>query len=263
LLLEAKKQVAAEMLRKNMDAAHAEILRNPAQAASIALKYGLKYFKQENVSNGTPLPELPQPGELTGAISSAAKGAVTDVSNYDNESKAAFAVVLNIAPPRNAEFNEVQGQAMQSYTNAESERLAQQASGEALASARKGESLEEIAKRYGTTVKTAAPFSIDGAAEGIGSGTQLAAAFKANVGDIVGPVTTGVGQFICKVSEKIPADMNQYAANKAAIVQGIEQDRQRVEQPLFRDSVLNDLKQRGKIQMNQAAINHIVERYQG
>ena len=84
LLLEAKKQVAAEMLRKNIDAAHNEILKNPTQAASIAAKYGLKYYKQENVSNGTPLPELPQPGGLGTAISSAAKGAVTDISSFDN-----------------------------------------------------------------------------------------------------------------------------------------------------------------------------------
>jgi hypothetical protein len=37
----------------------------------------------------------------------------------------------------------------------------------------------------------------------------------------------------------------------------------RVQQPLFRDSVVSDLKRRGKVQMNQAAVNHIVERYQG
>jgi peptidyl-prolyl cis-trans isomerase D len=263
LLLEAKKQVAAEMLRKNINAAHDEVLRNPSQAASIAAKYGLKYYRQENVTNSMPLPELPQAGELSTAIASAAKGAVTDVSNFDNDSKSAFAVVLNVSPARNAELAEVQGQVMQSYLNSESERMGQEASKQAAESARKGESLEDIAKRFGATVKTAPPFSIDGAAEGIGSGAQLAAAFKANVGDIVGPVSTGVGQFICKISEKIPADMSQYAANKAAIVQGLEQDRLRVEQPLFRDSVLNDLKQRGKIQMNQAAISHIVERYQG
>jgi peptidyl-prolyl cis-trans isomerase D len=263
LLLEAKKQVAAETLRKNIDAAHAEVLRNPAQAAAIAAKYGLKYFKQENVASGGPMPELPNPGELSNAISSAAKGAVTDVSNFDSDAKSAFAVVLNIIPARNAELSEVQGQAMQSYKTSEADRLAQEASQQAADSARKGEPLEEIAKRYGTTVKTAAPFSIDGAAEGIGSGTQLVGAFKANVGDIVGPVSTGAGQFVCKVSEKIPADMTQYAAGKAAIVQGLEQDRLRVQQPLFRDSVMNDLMRRGKVQINQAAIDHIVERYQG
>jgi parvulin-like peptidyl-prolyl isomerase len=251
------------MLRKNIESAHNEILRNPTQAASIAFKYGLKDFKQENVASGLPLPELPQPGQLSTAISTAAKGAVTDISNYDNESKSAFAVISNIAPARNAEFNEVQAQVTQNYTSSEAGRMAQEASKQAAESARKGESLEEIAKRYGTSVKTAAPFSIDGAAEGIGSGSQLAAAFKANVGDIIGPVATGVGQFICKVSEKIPADMNQYAAGKAAIVQGLEQDRLRVQQPLFRDSVLTDLERRGKVQRNQTAINRIVERYQG
>jgi peptidyl-prolyl cis-trans isomerase D len=263
LLLEAKKQVAAELLRKNINAAHADILRNPGQAAAVAAKYGLTYFKQENVANGTPLPELPAPGELSTAISSAAKGAVTDVSSFDSEAKSAFAVVLNIAPARNAEMNEVIGQVLKNYTYGEAERLAQEASTQAANSARKGESLEEIAKRYGVTVKTAAPFSVDGAAEGIGSGAQLSAAFKANVGDIIGPVSTGVGQFICKVSEKTPADINQFAAGKAAIVQGLEQDRLRVQQPLFRDSVVSDLKRRGKVQMNQAAVNHIVERYQG
>jgi peptidyl-prolyl cis-trans isomerase D len=263
LLLEAKKQAAGGTLHKNIEAAHAEVLAKPAQAQAVAAKYGLKFFKQENIPNGAALPELTNPGELVTAISTSAKGAVTDVYNFDSQAKGAFAVISNIAPARNAEFSEVQADVMQRYASGEAERLAQDAARQAAEGAHKGESLEAIAKRYGSEVKTAAPFSIDGAAEGIGSGTQLAAAFKANQGDIVGPVSAGSGQFICKVSEKIPADMNQYAAGKAAIVQGLEQDRLRLQQPLFRDSVLNDLKRRGKVKMNDAAINHIVERYQG
>jgi peptidyl-prolyl cis-trans isomerase D len=263
LLLEAKKQVAADMLRKNMDAAHAEVLRNPSQAAAIAAKYGLKYIKQENVANNMPLPEMPNEADLANAIRTAAKGAVTDIYTNDKDAKAGFAVVLNIFPSRTADFNEVQSEVTQKYVTSEADRLAQNAAKEAADSARKGESLEAIAKRYGTTVKTAAPFTIDGAAEGIGSGTQLAAAFKGNVGDIIGPVLTGTGQFVCKVSEKIPADMNQYAANKSAIVQGLEQTKLQVQQPLFRDSVVNDLKRRGKIKLNDAAISHLIEHFEG
>jgi peptidyl-prolyl cis-trans isomerase D len=263
LLLDAKKQASAEILRKNIEAARSEVLRNPAQAFAVAGKYGLKFFKQENVPNGTPLPELQNPGELASAITTAAKGAVTDVYSLDGQAKAAFAVISNIAPARNAEFSEVQGEAMQRYATAEAQRLSQDAAKQAAASARKGESLESIAKQYGAAVKTAAPFAVDGAAEGIGSGTQLAAAFKANVGDIIGPVNTGAGEFICKVSEKMPADMNQFAAAKSSIVQGLEQDRLRLQQPLFRDSVVNDLRKRGKVKMNDAAISHIISRYEG
>jgi parvulin-like peptidyl-prolyl isomerase len=91
----------------------------------------------------------------------------------------------------------------------------------------------------------------------------LTAAFKANVGDVIGPVTTDTGQFVCKVSEKTPADMGQFAAGKTAIVQSLTQEKQRVQQPLFRDSVVNDLKRRGKVKMNEAAISRIVARYQG
>ena len=263
LLLEAKKQVAADTLRKNIDAAHNEVVRTPTQAAAIAAKFGLKYVKQENVANGSPLPDLPNATELSTAITTAVKGAVTDFYSFDNAAKSAFAIVTNIAPARNAEYSEVESDVRQRYASSEAERLTQEAAKQAAESARKGESLEALAKQYGTTVKTAAPFSVDGAAEGIGSGVQLAAAFKANVGDTIGPVNTGTGEFVCKVSEKIAADMGQYAAGKAAIVQGLEQDRLRVQQPLFRDSVLNDLKRHGKVQMNDAAISHIVEHYQG
>ena len=72
--------------------------------------------------------------------------------------------ITNISTPRNAEFSEMQGPVMQSYLNTESDRLAQEASKQAMESARKGESLEEIAKHYGATVKTAAPLAYDGAA---------------------------------------------------------------------------------------------------
>jgi parvulin-like peptidyl-prolyl isomerase len=152
---------------------------------------------------------------------------------------------------------------MKKYVEAESQRLAEAAAKSAAEEARKGESLEAIAKRYGLSVKSAAPFTVDGAAEGIGSASVLSAAFKAKVGDIVGPVAGTSGQFVCRVSEKIPADMNQFAPNKAAVVQSLQQQRQTIQQPLFRESVVSDLRKRGKIKINQATLNRIVNSFQG
>jgi tartrate dehydratase alpha subunit/fumarate hydratase class I-like protein len=74
---------------------------------------------------------------------------------------------------------------------------------------------------------------------------------------------TGTGQFVCKVTEKVPADMSKYAANKQAIVQGLEQTKLQVQEPLFHDSIVNDLKRRGKIKTNEAAISHLIEHFQG
>ncbi len=142
-------------------------------------------------------------------------------------------------------------------------RLSQEAAKKAAESARKGESLEAIAKEYGVPVKTAAPFTIDGAAEGIGAANLLSAAFQDNVGAIVGPVAGATGQFVCRVSEKIPADMTQFAKNKDAVVQSLIQQRQSVEEPLFRDSVVSELRRRGKIKVNEATLNRIIGSYQG
>jgi hypothetical protein len=122
--------------------------------------------------------------------------------------------------------------------------------------------LEAIAKEFGSTVKTAAPFTINGAAEGIGAGTMLSAAFKAKVGDVIGPISAQTGQFVCEVSQKIPADMGQFAQNKDAIVQEITQQRLSIQQPLFRQSVVDELKRRRKISMNQAALSRLLSSYQ-
>ena len=263
LFAEAQKQQASETLKRSMDAARDEIARTPAQASAIAAKYNLQFFKLDGMTASTPLPELSGQPQLSGLIFSTPKGGVTDVLDADKQGKSAFAEVTNIIPTRNAEFAEVEPVVAQKYSTDESNRLAADAAKAAAARAKKGESLEAIAKDYGLTVKTAAPFAVDGAAEGIGSGSQLAAAFKANVGDSIGPIAAGQGTFVCKVSEKIPADMAQYAQNKAAIVEGLIQQRQQLQSPLFRDSIVADLKKRGKIKMNDATISRLIGSLQG
>ena len=196
------------------------------------------------------------------AIFSAAKGSVTDIVNLDNQGKSAFAVVANIVPAHSAAFNDVQADAAQKYTQAEASRLAADAAKTAADRAKKGEALESIAKSYGLTVKTAAPFTIEGAAEGIGSASLLEAAFKQNVGAIVGPVAAQNAQFVCRVSQKTPPDMNLFAQNKQGIVQSLTQQRESIQGALFRNSVMTELRRRGKIKMNQDAINRLLQNYQ-
>ncbi len=263
LLAEARNEAGADDLKKAVDAAHAEIIRNPAQAETIAKKYNLKVFKLDNFANGSPLPQVNTQAEVVNAIFGAAKGSTTDVIDVPNQGKQAFAVIDNIVPARNANYAEVQNDVLQRYTTAESDRLAHQAAQQAANRARKGESLAAIAKEYGLSIKTAAPFTIDGAAEGIGSASLLADAFKDNPGGIVGPVSAQSADFVCKVSQKIPADMSQFAKNKDAIVQNLTQQQQSLQGPLFRDSVVSELRRRRKIKVNQAALEHLVSSYQG
>ncbi len=256
-----QKEVAQDHLNKAMDNARAEIAKNPSQAEVIAKKYGLKFYHVPNYSAGSPLPDVNTQQQVISAVSGTSKGGVTDVQTITGQGKSAFAVVNNVTPARNAEYAEVENDVLQKYTAAESQRLAQDAAKQAADRARKGESLEALAKSYNGSVKTAAPFTIDGAAEGIGSATLLQSAFKAKPGDIVGPVTAQSGDFVAKVSEKIPADVTQFAKNRDAIVQSLQSDRQKIQDPLFQHSIVAELKSKGKIKYNQDTINRMVESF--
>ena len=262
LLLDAKKQAASDALKRAVDAAHSEIAKSPRQAEAIAKKYNLRFFKLDNMATSTSMPEIATQPEVMNAIFAANKGTVTDVTSIDPQGKAAFAVVTNVVLPHDADYASVQGDVLKKYTDAEALRLSQAAANVAADRARKGESIDSLAKSLGVSVKTAPPFTTDGAAEGIGSASLLSAAFKSKVGDIVGPVAASSGQFVCRVSEVIAADVGQFATNKAAIVQSLQQQRLAVQQPLFRDSIVSELKRRGKIKINQTTVNRIVSSFQ-
>jgi peptidyl-prolyl cis-trans isomerase D len=262
LFAEAQKQQATDTLNRAMETARDQVAKTPAKAQEIATSLGLQFFKMDGMASGATIPEINDP-QLSSDIFSTPKGGVTDIVNADKQGKSGFAVVNNVMPSRPAEFAEVQAQVEARYNTDESNRLAAEAAKAAAARAKKGESIEAIAKDYGLTVKTAPPFTADGAAEGIGAGSQLAAAFAAKPGDIVGPVTVGSSEFLCRVTDKMPADMSQFAANKSAIVEGLEQQRQQVQGPLFRDSIVAELKKRGKIKMNDATISRLIGALQG
>jgi peptidyl-prolyl cis-trans isomerase D len=262
LYAEAQRQQATDALSRAMDSARDKVAKTPAKAQEIATGLGLQFLKMDGLTSGATLPEINDP-QLSQQIFSTAKGGVTDVVSADKQGRSGFAVVNNVIPTRNAEFAEVQDQVAAKYNTDESSRLAAEAAKGASDRARKGESLEAIAKDYGLTVKTAPPFTADGAAEGIGSGSQLSAAFAAKPGDIVGPVTVGSSEFLCRVTDKMPADMNLFAQSKAAIVTSLEQQRQQVQAPLFRDSIVAELKKRGKIKMNDATISRLIGQLQG
>ena len=260
LRADAQKQYGSDALKKTMDAARAEVARNPGSAESVAKKYNLKFSRLDNFTTGEPLPELNAP-DVVNAIFAAPKGSLTDVVETPAQGKASFAVIRNVMLPKNAEFADVQAAVTQKYITEEASRLAQEAAKAAADRAHKGESLDDIGKAFGLSVKVAPPFTMDGAAEGIGSGSQLAAAFQSKVGDVLGPLTSASGQVVCKVSEQVPADMSQFAKNRDSIVQSLSQQRQTVQQPLFRDSVVSELKQKGKISIYQDTLNRLVSAY--
>ena len=178
--------------------------------------------------------------------------------NLENGAKSVFAVVNAIAPAHPSSFEDARKEVLDRYTTAESLRLNHEAAAKAEEEAKKGVPLETIAKQNGLEVKTAAPFTVTGAAEGIGSGSLFKAAFTANVGDVIPVVSVASNSFVCKVTEKQPANMADYEKNKAAYIQQLSQQLQGFYQKLFRESLVTSMQRNGKIKLNQELLSRVV-----
>jgi peptidyl-prolyl cis-trans isomerase D len=112
-------------------------------------------------------------------------------------------------------------------------------------------------------VKSAQAFTIMGAAEGIGPAKTVEAAFsaKTKVGDIFGPVTQANSAFVCKVTQKTPADLSKFEASREDMVQTVKQQKAQVQQGLFADSVVADLEKQGVVKLNNQAIDRLIASY--
>ena len=262
LMAEAQREAATDNVRKAADSARAEIAKSPGQDLEIAKKYNLKFLKLTGITASGPLPVINAQPELMTSLFSLQKGGTSTVVPVENGNRDAFGVVTNIYPAHNSSYEEAQQEVADRYSSTEANRLAQDAAKSAAEKARKGDSLESIAKSDNLTVKTAAPFTADGAAEGIGAASYLSDAFKAPVGGIVGPISVGSSQFVCKVTDKIQADMGEFAKNRDALIQSLRAQKKTLQQSLFRQNIVADLKRRGKIKMNDAALSRMISAFQ-
>jgi peptidyl-prolyl cis-trans isomerase D len=259
LFAEAQKETGDKLLATAMSTARAELVKSPAQAEAIAKRNNLKFFSVDKIVPGTPLPSVGSRPEVNDAFLSTPKGGVSAVVNLENTGQAAIVVVTDIVASHQADFAEASADVLDRYVAAESANLFRQAAKDAVQKLQKGESLEAVAKLYNAKVETAAPFTQTGSAEGIGPAKNLAEGFTKKSGDAFGPVYISGNAFVCKVTDVIPADMAKFAADRTHIIEILQREKTQAQDTVFRDSVLADLKRRGKVKMNEQAIDRIVQ----
>ena len=208
---------------------------------------------------GAPLPDVASRPEVNDAFISTPKGGVSQVVSLENIGQAAIVFISDVFPPHPASFEEAGQDVMDRYVSTESAKLFMQAAKDADDKLKKGESIEAVAKLYGGTIATAAPFTQLGSAEGIGPAKNLMEGFGKKPGAVFGPIYITGNAFICKVTEVAPADMTKFAAERTHIQEILQRDKTQVQDTVFRDSVLADLKRRGKVKMNDQVIDRIIQ----
>ncbi len=258
-----RKQMAYDTMQQLADQAHDELVRHPQQAAEIAGRLGVDLIPVDNVAPGQPLPVFGPNPDFSDAIASLASGGVTPVMQAPGD-KLAVAVLTGVVPARQAELSEVEGQVRTAITRLKIGDAAKQTATQLLDKVRaSGGDLRKVAQEMGLEVKTTQAFGPDGAADGIGSASLLQPAFDQPAGSVFGPTQIEGQQFVCRIVEKVPADMTRFEAQRADIVAALKEKKAREHVELFVDSVRSALIRDGKIKIHQQVVDRVMAASRG
>lgn len=258
---ERKRQMIYERMQELADQARAELVRDPAQADALGRKLGLTVYNVSKAGPGDPIPEVAASAEMQGAIRSLAKAGVTDVYQL-GEDRLALAVVTEFYPEREAELSEVEDQVRNRLIDQKANDLVQQkrARLEQLMKSAGGD-LGKLAREMGLTVKTSEEFTRSGNVPGLGAAAYLQEAFDKPVGALIGPINAMAQTVVCKVVEKIPADMTKLASERENLLTRLQQERAQERKELFEDGILTGLINDGEVKIYEPVIQRLISLY--
>ncbi|MFB3778666.1 MAG: peptidyl-prolyl cis-trans isomerase [Bryobacteraceae bacterium] len=263
-LVEArKKQMVFDRMQEVSDQARAALNKDPGSAARIAAELNLQLVKAEKLGPGATIPEIGASPEFQDAISPLRKGEVSPVIQIA-PTKLAVAVVTDVLPARQAELAEVEARIREQLMSEKLTRLVAQRANEVLERAKSlGGDIRKAAQPSGLEVKAPPEFTRDGAIEGLGSAGFVYDAFKAKVGDVLGPASINGQAVIYRVAARIPASDADLAAQRESLTQEIRATKARERVEVFEEAVREQLVKSGKIKVHQNVINRLVSSYSG
>ncbi len=173
--------------------------------------------------------------------------------------------LLQVNPPRPAEFKDVQEALKKDYLDQKATELLQEDAKKLSEEAKKQSDLTKAAQKQGLAVKTSASFKRDAApAPEIGSAPDFtAAAFNLPIDGISDPIAIGGGKQIAvlQVKTKSPFNEAEYQKQKSALRdQALGAAREAYFEE-FLNRAIESLQKAKKIRVNQQAIDQIVGSY--
>jgi peptidyl-prolyl cis-trans isomerase D len=263
LAADYKKQRVNDQMQQLADQVQAALTKDPLHPEKVAADLGVQYVKAENAGPGDPLPGVGVNKEFEEAVYSLKKGEVSQPVVLTGLTKIAVAVCTGDTPPHPSGFEEVQSKVHDAVLNDKLTKLVDQKATQLVEKARAaGGDLAAAAKSMGLEVKTSDAVDRAGAIEGLGSAGMLPDAFTKPVGSIIGP--NGIAadtKVVCKVVEKIPADLSGLASQRLAIRDQLKNEKGRARNALFEEGVRDALTEEGKIKIHQAVIDRMLAGY--
>lgn len=255
-----KKQGVNEKMQATVDQARAALLKAPASAADVAKQFGLEVITVKDAKPGELIPSLGAAPEINATLAGMKPNDVSD-SLLVTGNKIAIVVLNQKTPPTAAQFSDVEAQVRDRYVTNASISLSNQAALKAADMIHAGADLEAVAKSLKVDVVKSADFTANDSIEGLGNASVLPEAFTKPVGSTNGPQNVEGRNIIFKVLARNTPDPKLYSNERDSAVLELKQGKARTMYALFQDSLLEQVRQDGKLKIHQAAIQQLAATY--
>ena len=255
-----KKQGVNEKMQATVDQARAALLKAPGSAADVAKQYGLEVITVKDAKAGELIPSLGASPEINAALAGMKPNDVSD-SLLVAGNKIAIVVLNQKTPPTAAQFADVEAQVRDRYVTNASLSLSNQAALKAAEMIHGGADLETVAKTMKLDLVKSADFTANDSIEGLGNAVVLPEAFTKPVGSTNGPQNVEGRNIIYKILDRSTPDPKNYSNERDSAVQELKQGKARTMYGLFQDSLLEQVRQDGKLKIHQAAIQQLAASY--
>ena len=256
---ELEKQRLGDVQDKLANQLQTQLKADPQQFEAIVRKAGLEPKESPLFKYSQAVPDLGnadafeslafqlRPGEV-GAPISVPKGA-------------AIIQLAQVVPEHTPTLDEVRARVEEDYRHDQSNVLA---AGKAkqLAQQGKTEDFNKAAKAAGLTPKQSKDFSQSEYVEGVGNGTQLAAAFTLDTGKTSEVVSLGANSVVFRVVSHTPANEADFPAQRDQLREELLDQKRNLAFEIYRQNLRQQLLRNGELKMNDAAMKQFLASYQ-
>jgi peptidyl-prolyl cis-trans isomerase D len=169
--------------------------------------------------------------------------------------------LADIVPEHVPTLEEVRTRAEEDYRTQQSKVLAEDKAKQFAAQVKTGD-FTKIAKADGLEAKESKDFAQQDSIEGVGSGSQLSAAFTMQAGQTSDVISVGANSMVFRVVSHTPANEADFAAQRDRITEELLDGKRSLAFELYRRNLKLQLVQSGELKMNAGALKQFIALYQ-
>jgi peptidyl-prolyl cis-trans isomerase D len=169
--------------------------------------------------------------------------------------------LVDIVPEHVPTLEEVRARAEEDFRAEQSKVLAEDKAKQFAAKVKTGD-FAKIAKADGLTAKESKDFTQQDFIEGVGSGSQLSAAFTLQVGQTSDVISLRANSVVFRVVSHTPANEADFASQRDRITEELLDRKRSLAFELYRQNLKLRLMQSGELKMNAGTLKQFIALYQ-